>query len=485
MGLLDFLRPKSTLPKGETRKLFEYENINRFFDNLNYVYDPVLYFQQIPARERLRDLYFDDEIAGAIDTRMEAAISTPWVLEGGSDEVNAFIYENVSFHIKDMLKYLWWCMPYGYSVIQIVYEQDMGRTWWSHIYDQPFESFRIDRRGQLKSSTGITEVNPFKWFHAVNKGSYHNPMGEPILAKLYFPYFFKCNGWNFYVQFLERWGAPFLHAKTDSTNEELKKVLEKLAQSKRPTSVVTGKDVDINTVESLSNGLVFDNFTSAITDRINRFVLGQTLTSGTGDTGSLALGQVHNEVRLDKKKADNEILQATVQKCIDTLFVINGFTGDIPQFIFQDPKGIRTDLADRDTKLHVMGVRFNEKYFEEAYDLSKDHFRVDQNAGSFGFKEIGPFKDIGLQKHSCKFAEADDPIVKTQVSLENEMIELSNNAFSKEELRSIIKSAKSPKDLQNKLAILMEKDSGQFEQVLTKALFMAKVKGFVDGKESV
>jgi len=76
-------------------------------------------------------------------------------------------------------------------------------------------------------------------------------------------------------------------------------------------------------------------------------------------------------------------------------------------------------------------------------------------------------------------------MVKSQIALENEMIELSKNAFSKEEIRSAISSAKSEKDLQEKLAILMEKDSGNFEQVLTKALFMAKIKGFVDGKDSV
>lgn len=133
-----------------------------------------------------------------------------------------------------------------------------------------------------------------------------------------------------------------------------------------------------------------------------------------------------------------------------------------------------------------MGVRFNDKYFIENYDIDPEHFKVSETASRFGFSEkYNIFKDMGLKQHSCKFAQMDDPQVKAQINLENEMIALSQNAFSKEELRSAIMSAKNEKDLQEKLAILMEKDSGKFEEVLTKALYMAKLEGFVNGKESV
>ena len=175
----------------------------------------------------------------------------------------------------------------------------------------------------------------------------------------------------------------------------------------------------------------------------------------------------------------------TVQDCIDKLFILNGFTGDIPQFYFVDPKGLQSDRAERDVKLRSLGVSFNDKYFIENYDLNPEHFEIKEpDTSILGFMEDNTlFKDAHL--HNCKFANESDPLVKAQMSLENEMIELSRNAFSKEELRVAIKSAKNPKDLQDKLAILMEKDSGNFEDVLTKALYMAKEMGFVNGKESI
>ena len=486
MGIFDkFKKPKPlNVPQNKT-SLFDYQSINWMFDTLDYIQDPIKYYAKVPDRAKLREMYYDDEIATAIDTRMESAITTPWVLEGGTPEVNKFIYENIQFNGSDILKFSWWAVAYGYSVFQIVYENDSGKFWWSEIFDQPYDQFKVTRDNKLIAVNTKQQVEPYKWVHTVSKPTYYNPLGESILAKLYYPFYFKCNGWDFYIKFLERWGAPMLHAETDLKNDELKKTLQSLGASKRPTALVTPSGVNIKVIEGTTNGNAFDVFTKAITDRINRTVLGQTLTSTAGDVGSLALGNVHNEVRLDKKKSDCDLIQSTMQHCIDMLFYLNNFSGDIPQFLFVDPKGMQRELADRDAVLKNLGVSFNKKYFEEVYDLDSNHFDIKEPVTGFGFEDHSIFKDMGLKKHSCKFAQSDDPMVKSQIALENEMIELSKNAFSKEEIRSAISSAKSEKDLQEKLAILMEKDSGNFEQVLTKALFMAKIKGFVDGKDSV
>ncbi|MCB1710917.1 MAG: DUF935 family protein [Candidatus Riesia sp.] len=484
MGFFDFLRKKPTAPENKTA-LFSYENVNRMFDYYDYISDPIQYFAKIPDRKKLRELYYDDEISSAIDTRMETAISSEWTLEGGSDEVNAFIYENLTYGIEKILSYSWWSVAYGYSVFQIVYELENSKVYWGEIYDQPFDAFKVTRQKELYSEITKERYDPFKFFLTVNKPTYYNPMGEPLLAKLYYPFYFKCNGWDFYMKFMERWGAPFIHGKTDLNNDQLKKQLQKLGESKRPTSLITPKDVELNVIEGSTTGAIFDEFTRAINERIQRLVLGGTLTATVGQVGSLALGEVHNEVRKDKVKSDCQLMAKTVQDCIDKLFILNGFTGDIPQFYFVDPKGLQSDRAERDVKLRSLGVSFNDKYFIENYDLNPEHFEIKEpDTSILGFMEDNTlFKDAHL--HNCKFANDSDPLVKAQMSLENEMIELSRNAFSKEELRVAIKSAKNPKDLQDKLAILMEKDSGNFEDVLTKALYMAKEMGFVNGKESI
>lgn len=483
MGLLDYFFKKKDViqPKADT-DLFGYRNVDRVFDYFDYIADPVQYYSKIPDRSKLRQLYYDDEISSAIDTRMEAATSTPWTLEGGSKEVNDFIYENLQYCGKDILNYSWWSVAYGFSVFQAVYAIEKGRVWWGEIYDQPYDAFTINKKNELILKKTREVLDPFKFIKTVSKPSYYNPMGEPLLAKLYYPFYFKCNGWDFYMKFIERWGAPFLHAKTDNTSEELRKILKKLGESKRPTAISTDKETEITAIDAGGSGETFDMFTRSVNERIQRTVLGQTLTSGTGDSGSYALGMVHDQVRMDKKKSDCELISKTVQNCIDMLFYLNNFSGDIPQFIFADPKGLQKERAERDRILNQIGVQFNKKYFVENYDIDPEHFEVVERNSNFTFSEEMPF-DYSDHKHNCKFASKSTPTVQRQIELENEMIKLSNNSFSRQELQTAIKSARSQKDLEEKLAILMEKDSGKFEEVTTKALFMAKEMGYVHGEE--
>lgn len=483
MKIFDLFRFKKQEldPPMNRQDLFDRKNIKRVFDAFDMMIDPVTYFAKVPQRKNLRELYYDDEISSAIDTRQEACTSTPWTLEGGNDDVNEFIYENLSHHVKDIMDQAWWAIAYGYSVSQVVYEQDQGRVWWHTFYEEPFDQFKVSRDRKLYTIHRREELDPFKFILTVNKPSYYNPLGESVLAKLYFPFFFKCNGWDFWIKFLERWGSPFLHAKTDATDEQTRKALESLAQSKRPTGVVTGKDTDINAIEAGKGGEAFKAFTDAVNDRINKIVLGQTLTSGSGDTGSLALGQVHNEVRQDKKKADCDLLANTIQRCIDMLFYLNNFKGDVPQFIFEDPKGLQRDRADRDQVLKNIGVQFNEKYFIENYDIEPDHFKVVEPV-SFGFSDDQFDYPNVSKKHTCfELSKDQQAQVRARDRLENDAMEQAGQVLSSEEIESIVKGAKTKKELESRLSYLIEKDSDQYDDSLTQLLFQTKLQGYVDG----
>jgi phage gp29-like protein len=78
---------------------------------------------------------------------------------------------------------------------------------------------------------------------------------------------------------------------------------------------------------SSSNGgsTAFEAFDNVLTRRIQKVVLGQTLTSGTDGVGSRALGEVHNDVRLDKRNSDLRMITPTIQELIDALCLLNNF----------------------------------------------------------------------------------------------------------------------------------------------------------------
>ena len=75
--------------------------------------------------------------------------------------------------------------------------------------------------------------------------------------------------------------------------------------------------------------------------RIQKVILGQTLTSGTdGGSGNRALGGVHNDVRIDKRNSDIQLVTPTVQAMVDALLVWNGYAPGDVVFSMSDGKGL-------------------------------------------------------------------------------------------------------------------------------------------------
>ncbi|PWF33023.1 hypothetical protein DBB30_29360, partial [Yersinia pestis] len=89
-----------------------------------------------------------------------------------------------------------------------------------------------------------------------------------------------------------------------------------------------GSEDDVNTVGTNFSGAgssAFEAFDTVLTRRIQKVVLGQTLTSGTDGTGSRALGEVHENVRMDKRNSDLRMITPTFQDIVDAICYLNGF----------------------------------------------------------------------------------------------------------------------------------------------------------------
>jgi hypothetical protein len=51
----------------------------------------------------------------------------------------------------------------------------------------------------------------------VREPTYRQPYGRALYSQLYWPWFFRKMGWQFWMKFLERWGTPFLVGHTRAT----------------------------------------------------------------------------------------------------------------------------------------------------------------------------------------------------------------------------------------------------------------------------
>lgn len=464
-----------------------------FFDILELYSNPEKFLMKHGGRTALRKLIYDDEISSAIDTRTDACLSMPWNLEGKNEEVNEKVKSFLQKNLKPFKQSLVWATYWGYAVCQVVWQKmDDGTIGVKEIIDEEFEKFKIDKLGNLHPAPFTNPIPeedmiPGKFFFSVRKPSSYSPEGEALLARLFYIYYYRSSGWEFYIQFLESWGKPFIHAVHKDDDAETKALLRKLMSAKRPRGVATGENVEINIKESTRTGDVFDVFQKACTERVQRVVLGQTLTTTVAESGSRAQAEVHNEVRMEKVKVDCDLVEIPVQELINVYCFLNGIIEkDIPIFKHQFPKNINTELAERDGKLYNIGVRFTPKYFQEKYNLAKDDFEVNKTpdfGNLFSKKKTEKFFMDQIQKdHKCFVTPKQQSQISAQESLEDEALDRAETAFSKDQIEAIIRSSKDEKDLRRKLAILMDQDSGEYEDVLTQLLYQSKLKGFVDSK---
>jgi hypothetical protein len=337
-------------------------------------------------RAALRKLTYDDDIAQAIDTRRDAAVNTPWRLEGGTDEINKFIVDQISQREDIIFPSLWNARLFGYSVTQVVFADLGPRVGISWVGEMPFEYYVPQRDGTVMyRPAGGGDLQPVmaeKYLVPVIYPTYLNPYGDALLSRLYWLWFFRTHGWQYWVQWLEQFGAPFLHGKTANVTDPMTgtKSVDALAamldKTRRGSSVATDINTEIELLEQKSQGSQFKDFDNAVTRQIAKVILGQTLTSSEGTHGgNRALGQIHEEVRQDKRRADIKLLCRMGQQLVNVLHGLNGFAGDPPVFMMEDEKGLQKDRATRDADLVDKGVVvFTRDYLKDSYDLDDEDF---------------------------------------------------------------------------------------------------------------
>ncbi|MDE2428425.1 MAG: DUF935 family protein [Burkholderiales bacterium] len=438
-------------------------------------------------RTSLRQLEGDGEISAALETRREAVISTPWRLEpeqGANADNVAFIQSAIAPHVEAMQRGFFDAVPYGYAVIEALPENTADGIKIASVIVHDFANFTplIDGGLMLRQNAQRVDQSPWAWqlFHVVRNPTARNPMGEPLLSRLYWPWFYRANGWQFWAKSLERCGTPFLVGKTVGDCQNMADALVSASQN----AVISIPDSDdVSALKLDANPALFTDFESALVRSIQKVVLGQTLTTGTDGSGSRALGQVHDSVRQDKKQADIRLISTGIQKVIDNLWLLNEFAGTAPRFAMQDNAGLERDRAERDKVLMDAGLiaGVTRAYMEDRYDFKSDDFVMPQ--------EVAP--QPGQQQASMsryRFAGAGDrQFTPGQQALEDLIAateQLDTGAL--DAMRRAVFAATSKEDLELRLkAALDPMSESEFASNLARAQFAATVLGYINADKGI
>lgn len=471
--------PKKALSYGN---LYSQEAVTQFLINFGRQpdTDEVLRKAGI-ARHKLKVLLDDDEIAQAVETRIDALLATPFRIEP-SDTKEA---ELLNFELKE-----WYfeiasgainALLFGYSVQEAVYEFKpdgyVGLQW---IGEKPMQWFEPKNDGRLiyrQDGTGREQEvdQKLKFFLTRRKASYEQPYGKALLATLYWLFFFKQNGWKFWAKFLERFGTPILLGKcaeseTDAMNQAL---LNAHAQS--VLSIDASDDVQILSAAGASGtaGSAFESFNNQAIRQMQKVILGQTLTSGTDGVGSRALGQVHENVRQDKKKSDIRLVTPTVQAVVSALCLLNNWT-DHKVVIGEEAKPLNKEQAERDASLFASGTRFTNKYYMREYGFQEGDLAEPQTQ-----QPVPQF--TALPQRAFSFA-AD---VKKLSPAQQEVEELTDGQgsiqlLSQKQVNELLQQSETPEALAfNLMQLMPDASKTSFTVNLERALYTGDVLGYV------
>ena len=265
----------------------------------------------------------------------------------------------------------------------------------------------------------------------------------------------------------------------DVVGQMLDALRDELDRSVRSATIATTADIDA--LAPGNAGESFALFANEMAKRIQKVILGQTLTTDVQGGGSYAAAKVHDMVRKDRRDADLRLLTPGVQHVIDAAARLNGWP--TPVFAFADAVDLQSERADRDATLAQAGIAaYTLEYLERTYDYEPGDLRpVPTGAPS-----------VPVQAAARRFAAVP---ARARFTAQQEEVETLGDALVQEAaqpldpdaIRAAIRGARAPDDLRDRLVAIMDRQDPRFAELLAQAQFAASVMGYLhaEGVEGV
>ena len=374
---------------------------------------------------------------------------------------------------------------FGFQPLEIMWKRDKsGHVMPERVIAKPPEWFCFDNDNNLKFRTKENyygELVPDKKFLLVqNNPTYNNPYGERTLSRVFWNVTFKKGGMKFWVVFTEKYGMPHLIGKhprgaSKAETDSLADMLEEMVQDAIAV-IPDDSSVEIQEASKSSSAEIYEKLIDKMNSEISKAILGQTLTTEIGSSGSYAAANTHMQVRQDIIDSDKKLVETAINQLIAWICEFNYPNIDVPVFELYAPEDVDLTLAQRDKILSETGVKFTKDYFIKAYGLEDEDFVIREDI-------------IPPQNPSFKeFKEQEETAPLGQEQLEDLFKFLAENELSTQAqkmLSPLISLLESCENYEDAYEILSDKNlhSKKFEESIQKALFLAELQGRSDGLE--
>jgi len=458
-------------------------SLNYYSLAMSYLPDPdIVLKKQGKDMKVYKELLCDSHVFACVQSRKAGVLSLEWEINRGldKDETAEKVIETIKkLDIYKLINDILDATLFGFQPIEIIWGRVDNLVLPIELKAKPSEWFCFDDENQLKFRTKehyFGEELPSKKFLCPQANpSYENPYGERTLSRVFWPVTFKKGGLKFWVIFTEKYGIPHLIGKhpRGASEEETDRLAGLLEQMVQDAIAVIPDDssVEIQEANKSSSAEIFEKLMDKMNAEISKAILGQTLTTEVGSTGSYAASNTHFAVRQDIIDADKKMVEKTINQLIQWIYEINFSNKDIPVFEMFEVEDIDLGLAQRDKILSETGVKFTKDYFIKNYGLEEEDFDIREDI-------------IPATPQFSQFKEEPEP--EGQVQVDDLFKFLSETELDKQSqamLSPLLALFESCDNFEDARELLTDSNlqTKQLQQSIQKAMFLCELQGRRDG----
>ena len=324
-------------------------------------------------RVRLYDMYesaaFDLHLSGVMAKRLRGVTQIPIEFQRNGKPDDTINKQLRSPWFKELRKELILSEFWGFSLLQLYVGEDQN----IHFESINRKHYNPIKRKLLRFQGDMDGVPIENFQNMLFIGS---DRGLGIFAEILPAVLYKKGNIGDWARFCNIFGMPIREYTYDAGDEQARRKLIQDARSQGSNAVyIHPKDSDLTLIEAgnkTGSSELYKSFAEYWDGKISIRVLGNTLTTDVGSSGTQALGTVHKEEENEMNADDREFILDILNYQMKDLFNALGFNTDGGEFVYA--KKDKIDVAqqiDIVQKCSNMGLPIGDDYLYDTFGIEK------------------------------------------------------------------------------------------------------------------
>jgi phage gp29-like protein len=445
----------------------------------------------------LENLLADPHLVSVVGTRKAGTKAREWRIEPGTLEgekptpeaeelAKRFTADLERVDVENLVVQILDAPLFGVVPIELLWRPENGRVRLHDLRALPYRWFGFDKDNQPRF---LSVDNPWdglelpfgKFVFARHEPTYDNPYGKRLLTRCFWPVTFKNGGLQFWLNFIEKYGSPFLVGKyaPGTKPEDQSRMLAQLAAMVQDAVAVipAGSTVELLSGQGSGGSNVFERLSAVMDAYISKVIMGQTLTAEVGSTGSYAASKTHENVLAQYQASDQALVRTVMQEIAWIYGQVNAPGVPTPLWVWYEEEDIQKDRADRDNTLSQAlersGLRLTRTYYLGKYGLAEDDLEPLPDKPESAGPGVGSQFAEACQSPTAQYQEKIDGLAESSAKKAAEFFK-----GNEERLLKIVTNSNGYEDAFEKLLEEFPKLEGSvLEDLLSRALTAAEFYG--------